>query len=535
MVTRRCRWLYILSFFSSTLFADPRFERDEIVVFGAREDAVSSIAKNVSVITRSELEVASSANITDVLAREANVVPVSFFGTDKFASVDIRGGGINAPSNVLVLIDGVRLNAADETGADFTSLPINQIERIDVIRGANSARFGDGAVNGVVNLITRKDLESNEFRGNVSFRAASFNTYETRIGGRKQLGKADLRFAASHYDSDGYRQNNALRKQDFNVGFRYAPTDWFAADLGAAFHYDEYGLPGPIQRDEFFLSEDDRRASSRAFDRGETLDRRYRIGLELTPSDADTLQFHANYRNRNNPFLIGVNINESLAPQRDEIREETLTLDFSYLRSIQLSMANIFLGVGVDHRRSDYVRAENGTGFLDRSREQIGDVSYTSAFLSVDVESDVGLGLNLAYRKGRFAQARRTASLRSTNCDFFFDPITFETRQFNCQGTIDVADRRNDAFKNEAVDVGLTYRHNERYAVFVNYAESFRNPNVDELALASEFLGSQSGRNWEVGVTVTPAEWANFELTVFESRTMDEIFFHAGSRDRTSI
>ena len=84
------------------------------------------------------------------------VVVRDFYGTGKTASVDIRGFGETAPLNVLVLVDGRRVNEIDLSGTDWTQIPIDQIERIEIVRGAGSVLYGDNAVGGVINIITKK-------------------------------------------------------------------------------------------------------------------------------------------------------------------------------------------------------------------------------------------------------------------------------------------------------------------------------------------------------------------------------------------
>ena len=125
---------------SSTAAAAGVLELDEVVVTGSRPESVWQQPRSVAVITRADIERGTSGNLVDLLAREANVNLRSFFGNDKSAGVDIRGMGDTFVSNVLVLVDGVRINASDLSGADFASIPLDQIERVEIVRGANAVR-----------------------------------------------------------------------------------------------------------------------------------------------------------------------------------------------------------------------------------------------------------------------------------------------------------------------------------------------------------------------------------------------------------
>ena len=114
----------------------PHFELEELVVTGTRFGAeVRRLPRHVTVITREDIEQAPGNNLGDLLAREGDVTLRSSFGHDKVSAVDIRGMGEASVSNVLVLVDGVRLNPPDLAGPDLSSIPIDQVERIEILRG----------------------------------------------------------------------------------------------------------------------------------------------------------------------------------------------------------------------------------------------------------------------------------------------------------------------------------------------------------------------------------------------------------------
>src|SRR4030043_232451 len=111
---------------------------------------------NVTVITREEIEKSNSQTVIDLVRTEVGVVVRDYYGTGKTASVDIRGFGETGPLNTLVLVDGRRVNEIDLSGVDWTQIPLDQIERIEILRGPGSVLYGDNAVGGVINIITRK-------------------------------------------------------------------------------------------------------------------------------------------------------------------------------------------------------------------------------------------------------------------------------------------------------------------------------------------------------------------------------------------
>jgi len=130
---------------------------EEVVVTATRDiQEIRKIPANVTVITKEKIAESNAQAVTDVLKDEVGVVVRDFFGTGKSASVDIRGFGETGPLNTLVLVDGRRINEIDLSGVDWTQIPLDQVERIEIVRGAGSVLYGDNAVGRVNNIITKK-------------------------------------------------------------------------------------------------------------------------------------------------------------------------------------------------------------------------------------------------------------------------------------------------------------------------------------------------------------------------------------------
>jgi len=131
------------------------YELDAIVVSASKiKEPIEDISRHVTVITADDIRESAAKNIIDVLAREVGISVRSASGNDRQAVVDLRGMGDTAASNVVVMVDDVRINASDQSGPSLSSIPIEQIERIEIVRGAGSVVYGSGAVGGVVHVIT---------------------------------------------------------------------------------------------------------------------------------------------------------------------------------------------------------------------------------------------------------------------------------------------------------------------------------------------------------------------------------------------
>ena len=220
---------------------EPVFEMDEIVVTATRErDQIKRIPKDVTVITSDDIALAPSNNIVDLLSREADLNLRSYLGNDKKAGIDIRGMGDTFVSNVIVMVDGFRLNPPDMAGPDFSSIPLNQIERIEIVRGAGSVLYGDGAVGGVINIITKRPTGKPQVKLYSSY--GSYDTFDERAILSGGTGKLGMSLALSFYSTDGYRENNYFKKKDADAKFDYDITKALRLSLGCYLHKDKVGL-----------------------------------------------------------------------------------------------------------------------------------------------------------------------------------------------------------------------------------------------------------------------------------------------------
>ncbi len=109
-------------------------------------------------LTKEEIQRLQADSLFDVFRTLPSIEVAQTGGRGQTASVFVRGGG---SSQVLVLIDGVRVPRASMGGADFSQFPVNSIERIDYIRGARASIYGSEAISGVINIITRANIDSN--------------------------------------------------------------------------------------------------------------------------------------------------------------------------------------------------------------------------------------------------------------------------------------------------------------------------------------------------------------------------------------
>lgn len=125
---------------------------DDQVVTATRTSQNSSIAAT-SVFDRSDIERLQATSVDQLLRRVPGVNVVNTGGPGKNTTISIRGAGSN---QVLVMIDGVRIGSATTGDTALQNLPLEQIERIEVVRGPRSSLYGSDAIGGVIQIFTRR-------------------------------------------------------------------------------------------------------------------------------------------------------------------------------------------------------------------------------------------------------------------------------------------------------------------------------------------------------------------------------------------
>lgn len=125
------------------------------------EETLQNTPKNIQVITQSEIEEKNYKDVYEILENS----PLITIKNDAVGqSIEMRGSGLNSKGTVQVMVDGMSLNPIDiNHGAlPLNSIPVSNIEKIEILPGGNGVLFGDGANGGVVNIITKDSVEKSE-------------------------------------------------------------------------------------------------------------------------------------------------------------------------------------------------------------------------------------------------------------------------------------------------------------------------------------------------------------------------------------
>ncbi|NBX03814.1 MAG: TonB-dependent receptor [Alphaproteobacteria bacterium] len=190
---------------------------------------IDKVGSSVTVITSDDIARSGQSQVVDVLTTVPGLSITRNGGAGSASQIKLRG---STPGQVLVLIDGVRVNDTSnvDNAFDFSSLSTDGIERIEVLRGPQSALYGSKAMGGVVNIITKKGSGPAHWTGLVE--AGSYETHRENIGVSGSQNKFDYALSLSNFETNGFPRKaaNLIRddgsdSQNANARVGYQATD----------------------------------------------------------------------------------------------------------------------------------------------------------------------------------------------------------------------------------------------------------------------------------------------------------------------
>jgi len=445
---------------------------------------------STSVITSQDIERSPQESLQNIISREAGVQTWSTFGAVNGAGtiVDLRGFGATAASNTLVLINGRRLTDVDLGGVDFSAIPRESIDHIEITRGNSGAvLYGDGAVGGVINIVTKSSTglpPSARIEGGFG----SFNQREVNASASASHGPWSISAFGNAINSDGYRENNELRQRSAIGEVRYN-----AAEGSAYFNLsgdDQHlGLPGGrLVTPALNLVEVDPRGATTPTAFADKQGINLTAGVTRKLGDGIELIVDGGIRRKDQQSfssLFGFDTSDA---------RSLVTASFT-----PRVVATGVLGgmpsktiAGIDFYNSD-LWVKRSTELSDPpihryDLSQMVVAAYAQETLGIRPDTDLSFG-------GRLQNT--TLSARDK-----FDPTAPGAFPFDAQGT--PLDRSETHY---ALHLGLEHRLNETFAVFGRIAHSFRTPNVDERIGVNAFpvnfdLKTQTSNDAEAGVRV---------------------------------
>lgn len=204
----------VLLFVSSSVFAQQNTQSvDPIIVTANRmPQNLSSALSDVQIIDAEEIAGASGASLTSLLQARAGIEISSTGGAGQPSGIFMRGTNSN---HVVILLDGVRINSATSGTTALEHIPLNQIERIEIVSGTASSLYGADAIGGVIHIMTNRSHDA----GNILKLSALWGSEKNSIYSMSYNGKIEatqFQFGAGFAESDNRSATNERIAFGFN-------------------------------------------------------------------------------------------------------------------------------------------------------------------------------------------------------------------------------------------------------------------------------------------------------------------------------
>jgi iron complex outermembrane receptor protein len=460
----------------------------------------------MTVIGADDIARSTARTLPELLAQQAGIAIRDLTGTPD-QQVDLRGFGITADQNTLLLLDGRRLDEFDLANPIWSSIPLESIERIEVMRGSGAVLYGGGATGGTINIITRTPKRGTR-SGSLTASAGQFGTVELRGAGAIAGEQAGGTIAANHYEADNWRDNNRVRQGNAEADLR-----WFGerGQLGVKLGGDRQNLRLPGERTEAQLTTDpwgtrtpddwSARETARGLVASELAVAGGRLAADLGYRQTERRAFFGDY-------LFG-----GFFDQYVESRAGAWTFTPRFKLPYAAFGARHSLTAGYDYEDWDFRRRQSqsqatlGTPAVDLHADQRSEGFYVQHFSEFGTGTRVTIG-------GRLQRVK-------TEATDFANPL----------GAASASQTRSP----RAYELGVRQRLADPVEVYGRYGQSFRVARVDEIY--EQFGGAgftsrvaplepQTSHDVEVGAEYR-AGGVRGRVAAYQSRLNNEIFFFA--------
>lgn len=179
-------------------------EQSPVIVTATRTaQTADETLSSVTVITEKQIQQQQSHDLVSLLTAVNGLDITNQGGLGKLSSIFMRGTN---SSHLLVMVDGMKIGSATSGTIAFQHIPVNQIERIEIVRGPRASLYGSEAIGGVIQIFTKKGKD--KFNTYIDMGYGSYATQTLSAGLSGKSGNTSYAFNASHLMSEGFTTQN---------------------------------------------------------------------------------------------------------------------------------------------------------------------------------------------------------------------------------------------------------------------------------------------------------------------------------------
>ncbi|MFH1519531.1 MAG: TonB-dependent receptor [Candidatus Omnitrophota bacterium] len=437
------------------------------------------VPSSVSIVSEKDIEASNAKNVPELLKNLEGIYMYDASGVGTSGRINMRGFWGGMSTHQLILIDGIPQNSGEDKLVDWSLISLDNIERVEVVRGPNSALYGDTAMSGVINIITKKPSPTPETRISTSY--GSFNTQNYQLSTSAFLEKFGYYFNFGTKSTDGFRKHSDYEDIHLNGKIDFLIDEIQNLRFSLDYYDKERGAhPWAITEAQI---ENDRRQA--------------RPGTENDKSDI-----------------------------------EKSSLGITYQKEI----SNIFDTEGTFYYKSVGSETFYTSGTTGSStREQLGDEDVYGLLLRLNTDSEIfGIkhffttGIDLEKDDFDYQEYNAPSQIRSTiskDCGAkrekigpylqdeikLFEPVKliaglrYDLIKFDYTDYTNESNSKKRDMSKITPKFGIVYNYQKNSSIYANYAQAFRTPTLAQMftysgSSSNPDLNPEEAENYEIGV-----------------------------------
>ena len=456
---------------------------------------------NVTIITSEDIVKSGKTNLQEILQSATNVqISEGTYGNST-SIIKMRGAaGDNPFAQVVVLIDGRRLNNPDMVPHNLLSIPLTQIEKIEILDGGDSSLYGSGAIGGVINIITKEPSDGLTADAKISYGSYNSISANTEIGlGSEKFG---INFSGDYSQSEGYRDYNRSKNWNANLKSFIKPNSNLSFVPFINYSAGKFELPGPLTEKEFLENPTQANSISKSSkDKGNFSIISTGLNSSFNITDSIKVEIPISYNLTNREYD-----NYGYSNYKFHLIESNPKLSFeSSLSDIKFKSF-----IGYDFAFTNYF----GSSF-----EEIERKDEINAYNIIQIENSPFVNLSFEFPFNL---------IFTTSARYTFAPI---------KATKEIVDfHKEQTYKSFDYSFGATYLFTENISIYSKYTTVFRIPFIDEKTSLTYFYGyhyadfneelnPEKGFNAELGTNFKYKNLLSTKVNIFYMGMKDEIAY----------
>lgn len=474
---------------------------DEIVVTATQtEHTVMESPTNISVISREEINATDASNFAELVKKIPGVFYTNASGIEP--KLSLRGTHIGMSPGALVLVNGIPMSLGEFGYTDYASIPVETIERIEVVKGPISSLYGDNSARGVINITTKRG--QGDFGGAINIAGGSYDDKRASVTLRGGTEKTDYSFNVKKKEADAYRDDTWLDNIYASGEFGY----WLSEDTRIGTYVNITDKERALAKKLTLEQREEDPTQATDYSLTDNTDVISGFSLEQKKQDYD-LTSHLYYKYRDKSYENYLRATST--PYRKTQEEHVFgTRNIFTLKMPLMNRDNKFsMGFDLDYDDIDLLTMKAAAKdaslpYTEKDDKKSGDFASTKAGVFIQDEFSVldNLTLTLGARYDYYA---------------FDNDADYD---FSEGGTHDYD--ATPSYDNLSPRIALNYLYSKNLGFYGSFSQSYRAPSIYDYYASGSYsatyaytLEPETFTQFESGFRYRFARWLNLDATVY--------------------